>query len=210
MKKILSLLFIIHCSCAFAQLAVKLSYIRPTGTMGATLKPTVGGELIYKPSKGDDKKSRSGFNLRIGLGFAKFTPRLDTFPTYGVLVSQATTVTPGYTVIHKYNITTLSMGVDYTIGLSEKFYIYPGMDVGALFSSLQYESVTPLISDAGYSGGYAFLSTRLRFGAEYFVKDNLSLFTEATAQYEFFSGNRRPGLQRLRSWNTYYFLTQKT
>jgi hypothetical protein len=182
MKKLILLILLCSTYGLFAQVALKLSNIRPTGDMGASLKPTLGVEVMYKDV---DDEPENGFKVRFSAGFAKFKSRKDTFPTYGVIVSQGTTVTPGYMVIHKYNLTNLSMGVDYMIGLGDKLFLYPGTDVGALFSSVEYESYTELISDEGYSGGYVFISFRMRAGAEYRLTEKLALYGEATRSMNF-------------------------
>jgi hypothetical protein len=184
MKKLILLLFIVNSFAALAQLGVKLSNIRPTGSLGAGVKPTIGGELFYKANNGDDE-NETGFSVRFSIGYTKFTPRKDTFPTYGVISGSGTTVTPGYTVIHKYNMAHISIGTDYMIGITDKLFLYPGIDVSVLFTSLDYESYTPLISSEGYSGGYAFIGTRFRLGAEYPVTEMITAFTEVNRSMNF-------------------------
>ncbi|MBL7931092.1 MAG: hypothetical protein JNL60_04295 [Bacteroidia bacterium] len=183
MKKFITLLFVASSTLACAQIALKLSNVRPTGNMGATLKPSIGIELMYKGFKDDDDES--GFHPRASISFSKFKTRLDTFPTFGVISSNGTTVTPGYTVIHKYSLAGLSVGGDIMIRLTDEFYLYPGFDVGALFSSVEYDSYAPLISSEGYSGGYVYLSMRLRAGAEYLIKENIGIFLEANRSMNF-------------------------
>lgn len=183
MKKLITLLFVASSTLAFAQVALKLSHVRPTGGMGASLKPSYGIELIYKDFKDEDNES--GFHPRASISFSRFKTRLDTFPTYRVISSNGTTVTPGYTVIHKYSIGGLAVGGDVMIRLTDAFCFYPGFDVGALFSSVEYDSYAPMISSEGYSGGYVYLSMRLRAGAEYLVRRDIGIFIEANRSMNF-------------------------
>src|SRR5471030_2545142 len=99
MKKIILLLFLFFFIRSFSQVSLKIINVRPTGTMGMTFKPTFTGEIFYKGF--DDK---SNWQPRFGLGFIKCTPRLDTFPVTGLIVSQTTTVSPGHMSYQKYNI----------------------------------------------------------------------------------------------------------
>jgi hypothetical protein len=182
MKKILAFIFVFASGITFAQFGIKLSNVRPTGTLGSAVKPTIGGEIIYKSFNEDEER---GLHFRASLGFTMFKARKDTFPTYGVISGSGTTVTPGYTVIHKYNMISLSMGLDYYIPASSKLFFYPGIDVGVLFTSLAYDSYAPLISSEGYSGGYAFLSGKLRVGTEYLVTENVGVFFECARSMNF-------------------------
>ena len=150
-------------------------HVRPTGTMGMIFKPTITGEIFYKGF--DDK---SNWQPRFGLGFIKCTPRLDTFQVAGYIVSQTTTVSPGYMSYQKYNIFYLYGGIDYKIKLFKSFFMYPGFDFNFGFTSVEYQAAYPLISSEGYSGGSAYIGMRLRTGCEYQIKERAAIFIEAT------------------------------
>ena len=180
MKKLVLLCFIFLNVSLFSQVGIKLMHIRPTGNMGASLKPAVGFELIYKPF--DDE---SDFKFRFGVGYAKFKSRLDTFPTYGTISGGGTTVTPGWTVINKYSIVTLMGGFDYHVTVNDKLSFYPGIDLGAMFSIVAYDSYAPLISSESYSGGYTYFGSRLRLGGEYLIIEDIGIFAEYTRGMHF-------------------------
>jgi hypothetical protein len=172
MKKILIVLLVFLCCRAFSQLGLKISHIRPTGSLGMVMKPAWGGELIYKPFE-----KESGLNLRIGVGFIKFAPRQDTFPTTTLMYNGGYSASSGYTVFHKFNITTITLGADYMIHATDAFRLYIGMDFGFLATSMKYESRT-IVSSEGFSGGYGYICWRLRGGAEYLLTEKIGLFGE--------------------------------
>jgi hypothetical protein len=176
MKKIIFLFFFLFSSKIFvAQYGLKIVRYRPTGDMGMALKPTFSGELTTKSFDDEDKK----WKPRFGLGFIHFAPRLDTIPTNGVIVSSnGSTVTPGYMVIHKYNIAYFYGGFDRQIKLSKIVFLYPGIDIGVGFIFLNYDSRTELISEQSYSGGSMYIGIRPRLGMEFKMNEKARLFFE--------------------------------
>ncbi len=181
MKKLLLLLpLLIFCSCLSGQVGVKFTHIRPTGELGSIVKPTIGGEIVWKTVSED-----AGFMLRYGLMVAKFHSRLDTFPTYGVARSYSTTVLPGYTVIHVYNMMSITMGFDYMVSLSDKFLFYPGLDAGVEFLDIEYDLRVETLVDEHYSGGSSGLVARLRAGGQYLIIENLAVFAEVQRNLAF-------------------------
>ena len=176
MKKIITLFFIFIYFNFFSQVALKIINVRPTGELGMLMKPTITGELFYK-----DFDNESDFIPRFGLGFIKFATRLDTFLVQGLIVSQSTTVSPGYMTYQKYNLIYLYGGVDYKIKLSKALSLYPGIDVNLGGTVVEYQSQYPTISSEGYSGGSVYVGIRLRAGAEYEIKkEKAAIFIEAT------------------------------
>ena len=180
MKRNLILFCILTFVSLHGQVGLKFTHFRPTGQMGAVLKPTIGAEVLSKTFNDDSK-----FIVRYGLTVGKFQARMDTFPDYGVISGQGTTVTPGFTVIHKYNLLTLTMGLDYTIQLSDKLSLYPGIDLGAIIIAMEYDSHTALISSEGYTGGGTGILCRFRAGIEYKVIENLGVFAESQRNLAF-------------------------
>jgi hypothetical protein len=176
MKKIITLFFIFICFNSFSQVALKIINFRPTGELGMLMKPTITGELFYK-----DFDDESKVIPRFGLGFIKCTPRLDTFLVQGLIVSQTTTVSPGYITYQKYNLFYLYGGMDYKISIYKGFSLYPGIDVNLGGTIVEYQSQYPTISSEDYSGGSVYLGIRTRAGAEYEIKEEkAAIFIEAT------------------------------
>ncbi len=176
MKKIIITLFIFIYFNSFSQVALKIINFRPTGELGMLMKPAITGELFYK-----DFDEESKLIPRFGLGFIKCTPRLDTFLVQGLIVSQTTTVSPGYITYQKYNLFYLYGGVDYKINIYKGFSIYPGADVNIGGTVVEYKSEYPTISSNDYSGGSPYVGIRLRIGAEYEIKEGkAAVFIEAT------------------------------
>jgi len=178
MKFLSAALLLFASVCLTAQIGGKVSLIKPTGQLGMALKPTMGLEAMFKSFN----EGEHAFSVRLFAGGAMFSPRKDTFPTYGVYDK---TVTPGWTVIQNYNLYWIGGGVDYEFVIKNKLLLYPGTDVHVMFSSLSYESYAPLIVSESYSGGYVYIGVQFRFGAEYLLQENIGLFAEATRSMNF-------------------------
>jgi hypothetical protein len=181
MKKLLFLLpLMIISTCVLSQVGVKITHFRPTGDLGAILKPTIGGEVVWKSFD-----EEAGFIIRYGLIVSKYQARMDTFPTYAVAHSNSTTVLPGNSVIHKFNMLSFTMGFDYMVSLSEKFSFYPGLDVGLQIVDMEYESIVETYIEEGFTGSSVGIVGRLRAGTEYLILENLGLFAEVQRNLAF-------------------------
>ncbi|MBA3682313.1 MAG: hypothetical protein H0W73_14310 [Bacteroidetes bacterium] len=177
MKKIVVIILLLNFFTAFSQVALKVIYVRPTGPMGMVVKPAIGGEVFFKAFEEDQDEN---FIPRFGIGFIKFATRLDTFPVTGVITSNTTTVTPGYITYSKFNMAYFFGGVEYRIKLHKKLYLSPGIDINVGSKSISYQAKYPLISDQGYSGGSAYIGIRPRIGLDFFITEDIVVFSEAT------------------------------
>lgn len=179
-KLLLTLLLLTLCLFVYPQFGLKIYHIRPTGKFGMEMKPSAGGELIYKPFSDHSK-----LNIRGCIGFTTLKPRLDSFPVYGYVDGSFPSVEPGYKIIHSYRLITFHIGLVYTIDLSEKLKLYPGFDYGYCFSKTSYRLLKPPspVKDLAETGFYT--SFRIYGGLEYFLKDEVGLFLEATRSFNY-------------------------
>lgn len=159
-----------------AQVAVKFLQIRPAGNLGMLFEKTYTGEIMYR----HDFEKR--FSPRVGITYADFSPRLDTFPLTLLKEEGAKqTVIPGFLVISTYNLYFLFAGLDYNLVKKEHFFLYPGIDFLTGFSKLGFDQSYETISDGSYySDGGTFAGLRFRAGAKVKLLKYLGLFMEAT------------------------------
>lgn len=181
MKKIFAVLCLLHGLNAVSQsgggfanidIGGRIAYIRPTGNFGMKMKPTAAIEIFFKTFRED-----GGLYFRGGALIMRCSPRQDTFPTLGMISGiGSTTLTPGWTVIHRYDVATFSFGGDYLFELSDQWRLYPGIDVVVTVVSTSYDSFVYERPERtrrlpNYFGA------RLRAGAEYLF-ESMSLFAE--------------------------------
>jgi len=172
MKRILFACLILAGLNSSAQVAVEVLQFRPTGQLGAIMKKTISGEVLIVQDFDDD------WRARIGISYASLKPRLDTFPVTSVIISNTTTVIPGYEVYHKYNMFFISAGMDYDLLKGDHFFLYPGMDIliGGVNSVYDHVGYT----DGSTSGGDMFGGLKFRAGGEYEFKSKIRVFAELT------------------------------
>jgi hypothetical protein len=179
MKKIFGLLFLFVSLNSFAQIGLQLLQFRPTGEMGMVMKKGITGELLYMDNF-DDR-----WRVRAGLSFISLRPRMDTFPSYAIEESNGVTVLGGYQVFHKYSLTFLSVGVDYSIIDKEPFFFYPGVDLVVGGLDTKYDTSYPTFLDESYSGGEVLVGFRFRLGGEYAISKTFGVFAEITRSFYF-------------------------
>jgi len=173
MKKILLFAYLLIGTKSFGQLGIRITHMRPTGDLGAIMKPTVSGELLYFDQGFDDEDYR----MRIGLSFFSLKPRMDTFPVY-MPKYDGTGIIGGTQVFHSYKIYLLSGGYDYAVINKEPLSLYPGIDVLMGGIDRSYDLDYPAQSSDHFSGGDYLVGVRLRIGGEYKLTDMLGAFAE--------------------------------
>lgn len=164
MKKIYTLLFAVQIALASqAQIGLRVYNYRPTGDFGYVMKPLTSAELSFTQAF-DKKRVRPTF----GISVLNFKPRMEIFPTYGLLtVGGNTTVLPGEQKFNKYLMVQLNGGIDVAVVKKEKFFAFlgAGISIGAI--AVEYESRVQDIKDESYSGGGYFGGFKFRVGVEY-------------------------------------------
>lgn len=178
-----------------AQIGLKVLQIRPAGEMKMTMKKTVTGEILW--INDFEQKVR----LRVGGSYASLKPRLDTFLITGIKENGAgTTVLPGYLVFHKYDVMSVSAGIDYGVKLNkeESFFIYPGIDLIAVGVNLSYDEEIETLHNTSYSGLSASGGIGFRIGTEYLFKEKVGVFLEATQNVFLLSINGNQSILSLR------------
>ena len=173
MKKLFLLFFIFSSYLSFSQYGIKIIHVRPTGRLGNIVKPTITGEFLFKGFDDED------FIPRFGIGFIKFSTRLDTFPVQGIISSNSTTIVPGTLTYHKFNFVYVYGGLEYKIKLHKKINLNPGLDINVGSKMVSYEAYYPLISSEGYSGGSVYVGIRPRICLDYFINEHAVIFIEA-------------------------------
>ena len=165
----------------YGQLSLRIFNYRPTGEFGFAMKPLVSMEIGTQGrfSKRATKRTRVGFSAT----FLKMEPRLEVFPTYGVVSDGAgTRVLPGVQAFGKYNVFQLFGGMDYAFLHNEKYNVYAGIDLIAGVISVDYTDYVESWKDESYSGGGILAGFRFRLGIEYNLTDQISAFIDANRQ----------------------------
>jgi hypothetical protein len=175
-KLIVALLLILSSGYSYSQLGLKILNFRPYGDLGAILKSGFTGEIMYLKNADDDP-----FRARFGFSFISLKPRLDTFPLVAETnASGYASVIPGWEVINHQTIGFVFCGYDYVLLDPEKFFIYPGADLLAGFTSVKVHTFYPGISDSEESTGGVLGGIRLRIGAQVMLNGEWGIFAEAS------------------------------
>lgn len=175
-KYIIAGCFFILVHTATAQLSVKLFNYRPTGDLGFVFKPTFSAEVGYTGFFEDGNRWRKQATIT----FIVLKPRLETFPTTGVLSDgTGTHILPGEMSYQKYNIAQIFAGVDYALIMKNSFFVYAGLDITAGGTFVEYTDNVPRVKTESYSGGGLLAGFRFRLGAEYMMNDRITLMVSA-------------------------------
>src|SRR5688572_13944009 len=127
MKYKLLLLFLFLNASLSAQVAVRGFQFRPIDEYGMAFSKAAGFELMYMGDFEDNP-----FRIRAGISYTAPSPRLDTFPIYGVTnINGPVEVYEGYQIIHKYSILMLNFGFDWAFLDKDPFYTYVGFAIQA-------------------------------------------------------------------------------
>lgn len=156
---------------ASAQIGVRVFNYRPTGEFGFVMKPTMSLEIGLVNAFEDDERWRVNFTAT----FLIMKPRMETFPVYGTMTGQGTTVLPGEQSFNKYNIFQLYGGADFAIIKQDPFVIFIGGDLVAGAASVDYTHNIQTYKSESYSGGGILAGLRFRAGAEYVINDSFGL-----------------------------------
>ena len=176
MKKLILLFFIFNAYLAISQYGIKIINVRPTGRLGGIVKPTIAGELLIKGFDDDEN-----FIPRCGIGFIKFSPRLDTFPVSGIAtLNNSTIITPGTATYHRFNLVYVYGGFERKIKLHKAVNLNPGLDVNVGAKMVSYDEYYPLVESGSYSGGSVYIGIRPRIGLDFFINERIVIFAEAT------------------------------
>jgi len=174
MKNFLVIITLIAAIPCYGQIGIKLFQFRPIGDLGAAMKKSYSGELMYI---GDFENGN--LRLRAGVSFIILKPRLDTFPVYTLKQDgNGITAYPGYEVYHKYNMYLFHMGFDYKIITLGNFSFYPGLDFIVGGVDMDYNLSYETLSGENFSGGEILGGIRLRLGADYSISEKTGLFME--------------------------------
>ena len=125
----------------------------------------------------DDEKWRA----RYGFTYISLRPRLDTFPLISETYATGyAPIVPGWEVISKQTLGFVFGGYDYSFLDPTIFFIYPGADLIAGFTSIKYHTYYEGIEDKEESTGGVIAGLRLRAGAEYMVTETIGIIAEAS------------------------------
>jgi len=176
MRFIITLLLFLTLSITvvLGQVAVRGLMFNPSGDQGQYFKKKFTAEIMYMDQEFDER-----FRTRMGIGWVNLKSRLDTFPAYGLKITDTeTTLLPGYQIYNKYNIMYLFAGMDWSFVMKEKFITYLGMDVlGGQLVSDEIYNIETFISEES-SGGYILGGLRFRLGGMYKISDLIYIFAE--------------------------------
>jgi len=172
--KILLLILLFSCNFIYSQVGVKILHARPTDDFGFAVKPTISGEIIYKKIN-----SKKKLVSRFGIGFIRFSPRLDTFPVRGVLVTYGNSSSvPGKLAPSPCNYFYGNIGLDYKIKINDSICFYPGLDINMGRTMSKHYEFYPMISDGYYEDNRIILGGGIRIGLEYIYKRKFAFFIE--------------------------------
>jgi hypothetical protein len=140
---------------------LQVGTMNPLGKTGYILKPGIGAEFHYLPGEVD---ARWKFN--IALGYYIFKPTQDTFNTYGLEISQQTTLYPGYSIMRKYNIASMGAGITYKF-LDKDFSPVIGVDANVSIITMSQTNVSAIISSSSDNDSFWRLAMGPKLGASY-------------------------------------------
>jgi hypothetical protein len=168
----IALMFLSNLS--FGQISLRVFNYRPTGELGFTMKPLVSAEIGWKNRFSESRHER--FRYGFSIMYLNFKPRMEVFPTYGVLRDGGvTTVIPGAQSFQRYSLFQGTAGIDYAIIHKKKLNVFVGSDLLGGTLSLDYTSNSALINET-YKGGGILLGLRFRLGLEYSLTNAVSAF----------------------------------
>ncbi len=176
MKYFLTIIALFIFINGFSQLGIKVSQYRPANILGRVFDKSVAGEISYVYGDSEDR-----LLFHFAFSHTKLSSREDTIRTYAISnKDDRFMVYPGYVTYSRFNISFLSMGVDYAFIKTRKFITYAGMDVIFGNSNIKYESYYATISNESFNGKEFNIGIRPRFGATFYITKKLGIFTELT------------------------------
>ncbi|MBC7384494.1 MAG: hypothetical protein H7296_16120 [Bacteroidia bacterium] len=168
----LTLFVIMLCisSSAFSQIGVQVSYIKPVKDLGYVFKPTVGFEFITNNAEIDDK-----FRWGISLGYYSFSPRQDTFFSYGTQSgSSSAQYLPAYDIWYAYRVIPLTATFAYKI-LDRNFSPTIGLDAGMNIVNYHQYTYFETVRSADVTRSSLFIGLFPNIGASTQIGDNVLL-----------------------------------
>jgi opacity protein-like surface antigen len=145
---------------------LQLGSMNPLGKTAYILKPGYGGEFHFLPGDIDER-----WKLNLALGYHIFKPTQDTFNTYGLEISQQTTLYPGYSIMRKYSIASIGAGFIFKI-LDKDFSPFIGADANVSIITLSQTNVSAIISSSSDNDSYWRFAIGPKAGICYQVTDN--------------------------------------
>ncbi len=173
-KLLIPVFLLLLSSFCYGQASLRVFNYRPSGEFGFTMKPLVSAELSWQ--KRFSKRPTKRFRQGVSIMYLNLKPRLEVFPTYGVLYDgNGTTVVPGAQVFNRYSIFQLAAGSDFAFIHQKKYHVFLGADLiaGALF--IDYSSNNALYGES-YTGNSILAGFRFRLGTEYSISEQIGLF----------------------------------
>ena len=170
----MTLFLLFLCNISFGQISLRAVNYRPAGELGFTMKPLISAEIGWQSrfSKRSTKRFRHGMSIM----YLAMKPRMEVFPTYGVLYDgNGTTVIPSAQAFQKYAIFQVAAGSDFAFIHKKQFNVFVGADLIAGAASIDYTS-NNVLSGETYQGGSILAGFRGRLGAEYRINDQISVF----------------------------------
>ncbi len=163
---ILTVSLCIYGNCLIAQgLGLQVGSMNPIGKTAYILKPGYGVEFDFLPGEVDDR-----WKFNIALEYFIFKPTQDTFNTYGLEMSQQTTLYPGYSIMRKYSIASIGAGFIFKM-LDKDLSPTIGADVNVSLITLSQTNVTQLMNSSSDNDSFLRIATGPKIGASYQIQD---------------------------------------
>jgi hypothetical protein len=173
-RKLITLLIIVLLGKVYslnAQVVAQFSYIGPVGETAYLVKPSIGVELIAKPSFG----STNHLRFNIGVGYHGMQPTKDTFKTYTIQGGNGSAFLPSYEVIRSYSVVPFSFGAEYKL-LNTNFSPFIGIDGNFFVINMDYHNHIETVMDEDGSDLYWELGVLPKIGVTYNINNAIQLY----------------------------------
>ncbi len=167
MKKQFLLLLLICASFASrAQYGINAGFLKPSSDFGYIFKPAASFGLVYYLTTLDER-----FQTSLAASFSSFTPRQDTFFSYGVQSGgSGTFYLPAYDVWHSYYMLSGRVQGDFLI-LDKDFTPTIGYGLFANNTMYNHDGVLQTAVSSSEIGSDVFLGYMLKAGLLYRIND---------------------------------------
>lgn len=162
-----------------SEVGLLVSYIMPRNDFAVEFDRGPSYELYYQ-MRSDEGNGR--WAARVGLFYADFKPRLDSFPKYMVQTSPAERLIPGYVAYTKFDLKGFFIDYAYSVVKYRRFRLDLGLGLMVGLYQMDYsEAYETVVSVSGASMQEFFAGLRPKLGLGCRLNKYLELFGEYKA-----------------------------
>ena len=161
-----------------AQVGLKAIFFQPTEQLGFVFKSAILPQIVY------GKRFSDLMRWNNTLTFGKLKTRLDTFPTYAILIDgEGTKFLPSKESISDFWYFNVKSGIDFGFIRTSKFAIYSGFNISLASSSSHSVTITSSLTTNSFSGSTGYIGMGFKIGTEFYLSDKWNLILEVERTY---------------------------